>query len=152
MTQSLTLEQQVPAPVSQVWDAWTTPEGLATWWWPHLPDTTYSVDLRPGGAYRIESPSVGIGVTGEYVVLDRPRRIHMTWTWLGGSENHTEHVRVDFTETAADTTLVRVRHDVAGGQEAADSYRTGWIDVLARLGQVPRPAAQARRAAPAGPA
>ncbi len=143
MTQTLTLEQEVPAPVSQVWHAWTTAEGLSTWWWPHLPDTTYDVDLRPGGSYRIASSVAGIGVTGEYLLLDRPRRIDMTWTWVGEAELRTERVRVDFTETAPDATLVVVRHEVAGGPEAADSYRTGWIDVLTRLAQMPRPAAKA---------
>lgn len=52
---TLYLERVVTAPRAQVWETWTTDQGLASWWWSHFQDTTYAVDLRPGGSYRIET-------------------------------------------------------------------------------------------------
>jgi uncharacterized protein YndB with AHSA1/START domain len=51
----LGLEQPVPAAPDEVYAAWTSADGLARWWWPHLPDTTYEVDARVGGTYEIRS-------------------------------------------------------------------------------------------------
>lgn len=41
---ALRFEVTVPASVDQVWTAFTTKDGLATWLWPDI-----RVDLRPGG-------------------------------------------------------------------------------------------------------
>lgn len=78
MDQQLVVEQQVPAEPERVFGAWTSAEALEAWWWPHIPDTTYEVDARVGGAYEIRSEAAGIGVRGEFLELDPPRAIRMT--------------------------------------------------------------------------
>ena len=106
--------------------------GLAQWWWPHLPDTTYDVDARPGGRYLIDSATAGIGVQGELVSLDEPHELVLTWQWRhAGTPGPVDRVRVAFEERDAGT-LVRVTHEMAGDQEH-DGYRQGWTDVLERL-------------------
>ena len=46
---SLTKEIEVAAPPREVWDAWTSNEGIASWWGP--PKT--NVELRIGGPFEI---------------------------------------------------------------------------------------------------
>lgn len=60
----LTLTRVFDAPRQLVWDAYTLPEQLAKWWGPrsmHTPLETITVDLRPGGAFRLTMVSNGEG-------------------------------------------------------------------------------------------
>ena len=130
MNDRLVVEQHVPADPKAVHAAFTSADALAQWWWPHLPDTTYAVDGQTGGAYEIRSAGAGIGVRGNFVVLDPPTSIHMTWIWLDEDRAAApEDVAIDF-EPAAGGTLVRVTHECVAN---VDDLRQGWIDVLARL-------------------
>ena len=130
MSDRLVAEQLVPADPTQVHAAFTSADALARWWWPHLPDTTYAVDGQTGGAYEIRSAAAGIGVRGNFVALDPPTSIRMTWIWLDDDrEVEPEDVAIDF-EPVAGGTLVRVTHECVA---KADDLRQGWVDVLARL-------------------
>ena len=135
MTPALVVEHEVAAAPGAVWPLWTTAAGLQRWWWPHLPDTTYEVDARPLGRYRIDSAAAGIGVQGELVSLDQPRELVLAWQWLhGGTPGPVDRVRVSFDEVLTGT-RVRVSHEMAGDQEH-DGYRLGWSDVLGRLAKL----------------
>ncbi|GAA1146297.1 SRPBCC family protein [Ornithinicoccus hortensis] len=142
---SVTLTQQVPAPRSEVYAAWLTPERLATWWWAGLPDTTYEVDARPGGRFRIRSESAGIGATGSYRELIEPERIVMSWTWETGDGRSPEDiVTVEFTDLdqpagasaspSADT-LVTLTHAFAVPLSDTSNLESGWADVLHALAE-----------------
>jgi uncharacterized protein YndB with AHSA1/START domain len=55
-TRELTLARTFDAPRQLVWDAYTVPEQLAKWWGPsimHTPLETITIELRPGGAFRL---------------------------------------------------------------------------------------------------
>ena len=85
---------------------------------------------QPGGAYEIRSASAGIGVRGQFVALEPPTSIRMTWIWLDeGRAAAPEDVRIDL-EPAAGGTHVRVVHECSANP---DDLRQGWTDVLARL-------------------
>ena len=46
----LTLERTFKASIAEVWDMWTTREGIESWWGPEGFSVTVSaLDLRPGG-------------------------------------------------------------------------------------------------------
>ena len=46
----LTLERTFKASIAEVWDMWTTGEGIESWWGPEGFSVTVSaLDLRPGG-------------------------------------------------------------------------------------------------------
>lgn len=131
----LVLEQHVPATPDSVYAAWTSADGLARWWWPHIPDTTYEVDARAGGSYEIRSRAAGIGVRGEYLDLDEPRLIRMTWNWLDdGVGEVEEQVRVAFVPKG-NGTVVTLNHELSSQSGAGDDLRQGWHDVLARLAE-----------------
>ena len=137
MNPPVVLTQRVPAPPATVFAHWTKAELLATWWWPQWPDTTYEVEARVGGAYRIRSDGAGFGAHGIFTELDEPHRIAMTWVWETGDETSPEDtVSVDFAEHDGGT-LVTVTHVVVAAGEDTSGLRQGWIDVLARLAQLP---------------
>jgi uncharacterized protein YndB with AHSA1/START domain len=135
VNRSLVVEQLVPAEPARVCAAWLSAEGLATWWWPHLTDTVYEVDARVGGAYLIQSDSAGIGVRGEFLLLDEPHEIGMTWEWLTDGEGAVrEQVWVRF-ESVDGGTLVRVTHELAPTVQSDEDQRQGWEHVLSRLAE-----------------
>ena len=130
MTHRIEITEHVPADSAAVFSAFTSADALARWWWPQLPDTTYEIDGRSGGAYEIRSASAGMGVRGEFVALDPPTSIRMTWIWLDDDRAAVpEDVRIDF-EPASGGTNVRVVHECSADPE---DLRQGWTDALARL-------------------
>jgi uncharacterized protein YndB with AHSA1/START domain len=133
----LTMQRTFAADRETVWWLWTTPEGLARWWWAHLPGTTYAVDLRVGGDYRIEATAAGFGVTGELLEVDPPRRLAMTWRWLDdGVPGEVEQVEVDLVEVPGGT-RVDLRHTGPWTTpQPAEDYRVGWTQTLDALDPV----------------
>ena len=76
----LTAEVLVPAPVDPVWAAWTTNDGIATFFAPKS-----QVDLRVDGTYSIYfNPEAKPGERGaenmRIVALDPMRRFAFTWS------------------------------------------------------------------------
>jgi uncharacterized protein YndB with AHSA1/START domain len=50
MKKRITLERTYRAPVQDVWDLWTTKEGIESWWGPDgFSVKVHRIDLRPGG-------------------------------------------------------------------------------------------------------
>ena len=54
--QQFTIEIEVPAPVGEVWHAFSTSEGLSTWLFPNA-----TVDLKPGGDWLVHFPNGNTG-------------------------------------------------------------------------------------------
>lgn len=130
----LTMTRTFAADRERVWAAWTTAEGLATWWWAHLPGTSYAVDLRVGGSYRIEATAAGFGVAGEFTRVDPPHALEMTWTWLDdGVPGAVEQVALAFTEVADGTRLDLVHTGPWTTPQPAEDYRTGWTQTMDAL-------------------
>lgn len=135
---TITVVRQVPVGLDRAYTAWVDPAELAQWWWPQWPDTTYQVDAREGGRYRIHSAAVGMGVEGEFTAVDRPNGFAMTWIWItedepahAGDRPVVDTVEVSFSPSG-EGTEVTVRHTstehIAGG-----GAEQGWNDVLDRL-------------------
>lgn len=100
------------------------------------PDTTYEVDARVGGAHVIRSAEAGIGCRGEFLVLDEPRRIEMTFEWLATDDGPSvvERVEIEF-DTDEAGTLVRLTHVLDEGVDSSEGQRQGWTHVLSRLAE-----------------
>lgn len=130
----LEVVREVPAPLQDVWRAFTTADGLGRWWWRHWADTTVEVDARPGGAYRITAPAAGITLSGTYLAVDEPRHLALTWVWADADgTSRDEAVDVRF-EPAGEGALVRVRHTGPWADDApVDNYRQGWEYTLGQL-------------------
>ncbi|CAN5818423.1 SRPBCC domain-containing protein [soil metagenome] len=138
---TITMTRTVQTRPERAYDAWTDAELLATWWWPHLLDTTYQVDARVGGSFRIESGAASLGVQGEFLAVEPPTLLRFTWVWLTEGEPAAvdgtpvvDTVEVTFADHG-EATEVTVRHTstedlVAGGAQQ------GWNDCLDRLEQL----------------
>jgi uncharacterized protein YndB with AHSA1/START domain len=124
----------IDAPVERVWRAWSSAEGLSSWWWAHWGDVAVAADVRVGGGYRMEAPGHGVAVAGEYLVVEPEHRLAFTWIWTD-DEGETRDEAVDVVFAAAGSgTVVSVRHTGPWSDgSAADAYRQGWEFVLAQL-------------------
>jgi uncharacterized protein YndB with AHSA1/START domain len=134
---TVTVSRLVPAAPERVFAAWTEVEQLAAWWWPQLAGTTYEVDVRPGGRYRIRGPAIGATVSGVYTEVDPPRRLVLTWNWEDDGEPvpAVEDTVVVTFEQVDEGTLVTVAHTSSAHVPEGGAER-GWNDVLDRLAGV----------------
>jgi uncharacterized protein YndB with AHSA1/START domain len=133
---TITVSRTVAATPERVFAAWTEAEELAAWWWPQLAGTTYDVDARLGGRFRIHSPAIGATVTGVYTELDRPRRLVFTWNWDDGEpEAVVEDTVVVTFEPEGSGTLVTVAHSSTAHVPEGGAEQ-GWNDVLDRMARV----------------
>jgi uncharacterized protein YndB with AHSA1/START domain len=60
MRKTITMERTYNAAIGDVWDLWTTREGIESWWGPDgFQVTVRAIDLRPGGQLRYAMTAVG---------------------------------------------------------------------------------------------
>jgi len=134
---TITISRTVSALPGRVFAAWTDAARLAAWWWPQLAGTTYDVDVRPGGSFRIHSPAIGATVSGVYTEVDPPRRLAFTWIWQDEDEPEpvVEDTVVVTFEPQDDATVVTVAHTSTAHVPEGGAER-GWNDVMDRLVRV----------------
>ena len=81
-TREIEITRVYDAPRQQVWNAWTEPERIARWWgkrgW-STPPSSVTLDVRPGGAFRLNSISDTDGrempLDAVYVEVVEPERL-----------------------------------------------------------------------------
>lgn len=122
----ITVSTTVPAPLSEVWRAYTTPEDIMRWnaASPDWHTTSATVDLRPGGKFcsRMEAKdgSFGFDFEGEYTRVEPHQRIDYAFG--------DRHAVVLF-EQAPEGVTVRVSFD-AEATHSEDQQREGWQAIL----------------------
>jgi uncharacterized protein YndB with AHSA1/START domain len=130
--------ERFDAPCERVFAAWTDPEELVQWWGPGaFKVSSATVDLRPGGRYRIvlEPPGGGgpLILGGRYREVVPPRRLVYTWRWEQGVPDERESlVTMEFHDLGSQTEVVLV-HDNFVGPGPVEGYRMGWESGLAKL-------------------
>ena len=149
----LRLERTFEAPRDRVFDAWVDPELLRRWWAasPNWRSPVAEVDARRGGRYRLSMEDSDTGdvhtVAGQYLEVDRPRRLVYTWTWEGepaemaGSED--TRVTVEF-HAEGDRTRVVLTHTGFASAHVRDLHVGGWGACLDNLDQRVFPAVARR--------
>jgi uncharacterized protein YndB with AHSA1/START domain len=127
------VRRTIPATAEELFDAWLDPEALAIWMRPGtVRRTTASVDARVGGRYEIvmEVDDRTIPHSGEYRLIDRPRRLVFTWL-----SPHTDRrdtlVTVDFLPLAQQTEIVITHEMLPEGER--EGHRRGWTGALDKL-------------------
>jgi len=94
-------------------------------------------DLRVGGKVRVvmrRPDGSEAQMQGEYTLIDRPRRLEMTWTFDDDPSNE-QLIEVSFSESEGSTT-VRLVNSAISTDERRDSQDWGWnacLDQLDRL-------------------
>jgi uncharacterized protein YndB with AHSA1/START domain len=132
---SASYEELVDASAEEIFDAWTTPEELKSWFGPGGFQTSDAVlEARPGGDYRLVmlAPDGNrLTITGAYREVVRPARLVYTWIWAHAPDQEMI-VTVELRSIAASRTVVRVTHSQIMDGELA-RYEGGWREGLARL-------------------
>lgn len=133
------IERTYPASAEEVFDAWTSPEVMRRWFHcGHDWDTPVAeVDLRVGGRVRVvmRRPNGREGEgQGEYTLIDRPRRLVMTWTFDDDPSNE-QLIELSFSEQEGSTTVLLVNSGIATDGRRADQDE-GWRGCLEQLGRM----------------
>jgi uncharacterized protein YndB with AHSA1/START domain len=128
---SLNLQQDVPASITDAFDAWTDPVGMSEWLRPH-PWVVANISLSavPGGSFSIDmrAGAHNLPHTGYVKTLDRPTRLAFNWT--SGRAGRDTLLTVTFTAVAPCLTRVWLTHDHLASAEARDNHREGWRRIL----------------------
>ncbi len=137
---SVTLVRRIAARPSIVFDTLTTAEGVASWWGPvDMPADEAEIDARVGGAYRVRfrtDDGVQHEASGEYLVVDPPRRVVMSWRWTlagePGEKGRNSRVEIDLRPVDGGVELTLTHADLADAVSAA-KHEWGWANALAKL-------------------
>jgi uncharacterized protein YndB with AHSA1/START domain len=134
---SLTLVRCIKAPPHIVFEAVTTPEGMAHWWGPDAgPVLLAESDPRVGGCYRVrfrKLTGTEHECNGEFLVVDPPRRVVMSWRWTGGEEDPGES-RVEIILRAVSVgTELTFTHSGLHDESTQLSHEEGWAGALDKL-------------------
>ena len=137
---SLTLVRRIAAQPSTVFDALTTPDGIACWWGPDDgPVLIAETDVCVGGRFRVRFRMLD-GTehesSGAYLEVERPVRLVMSWRWADGGEpdEGSEESRVEIDLRPIDSgceltfTHARLRSEVSRA-----SHEQGWVGSLDKL-------------------
>jgi uncharacterized protein YndB with AHSA1/START domain len=129
-TLTVTIERRIAAPPERVFDAWLDPAALGQWLFrtPAGVMERVEVDPRVGGRFRVDERRGGDVAEhhGEYVALDRPRRVAFDF-WTSFSD---ERTRVTVTiEPDGDGSRLTLTHDGVWA-DWQDKTRQGWTMIL----------------------
>jgi uncharacterized protein YndB with AHSA1/START domain len=150
---TVTLERTFDASIEEVWDLWTTKDGIESWWGPDgFAVTVRKLDLRPGGALIYATTAVGsdqiefmknagmplvLETRVTYAEVDPPRRLAYSTLadFIPGIEPYRAATIVDLHPIPDGVRMVLTQeamHDEHWTQMAV----MGWESELNRLAQV----------------
>ena len=146
----ITLERIYRADVQDVWDLWTTKDGIESWWGPGgFAVTVRKLDLRPGGELlyamtAIDPPQIafmkkaGMPLTQELrityteiVPLRRLAYVHLT-DFIPGVEPYDVAIVVELQRLAEDVRMI-LSFDAMHSDEWTERAVMGWTSELGRL-------------------
>jgi uncharacterized protein YndB with AHSA1/START domain len=118
----------IEAPPEVVFAHLVTPEGIVTWLGQHA-----ELDATPGGAFAVDIE--GTPVRGEYLEVDPPHLVVVSWGVPGNESLPAGSSRVEFrlTPIAAGTRLDLTHTDLPAAEVAP--HAEGWGHCLSRLVQ-----------------
>ena len=130
---AVVVRRTIAASAEDIFDCWLDPEALAAWMRPGtIRSTVAKVEPRVGGRYEIlmQGEEGAIPHSGEYRVIDRPRRLVFTWhsPYAGPAATL---VTVDLLRDGTGTEVV-VTHEQLPA-EARESHSRGWTSGLEHL-------------------
>lgn len=133
-TLEIKTERTIPAPPSEVFDAWLDPKVPGTLWHGH-----HKLIFNPnvdGLWYLLSSGhrSEGTPHYGRFVEMNRPRRIQHSWVspHTLGEESL---VTVTF-EKKGEGTLLSILHSGLPNEAMATAHKSGWDSILEKFSKV----------------
>jgi uncharacterized protein YndB with AHSA1/START domain len=146
----LVITRVFDAPRELVFQVWTDPAHVTKWWGPHgftAPLETVTLDLRPGGSWRIRMltpDGAEFWMYGVYREIVAPERLVFTYCGAPAPDEpaHETLVTVAFAELSGNRTAMTFRQGVFPTVADRDDHHGGWsecfdelIDYLAELRQ-----------------
>ena len=150
--QKVTLERTFDASIDEVWEMWTTKEGLESWWAPGgFGVKILKLELHPGGELMCISSAIekeqvdfltqeGLPVTHQerlrYTEIDPPRHLayfHLL-DFVPGVDPYEVEVKVDLESAPAGTTMA-LAFDVMHDERFTGFAKMGWESQLRNLAQ-----------------
>ena len=139
--QEIRIRRVFDAPRELVWKAWTEPEHLARWWGPRgrtTPVDSITLDLRPGGTFRVSSVSDEHGddmvTLGTFREVVPPERLVLDEaaddSWHDGAESE-----VTLIELGDGRTEMRFRATVHTTEEMIGIAEVGITSAFDRLAE-----------------
>lgn len=125
-TKSLSYSQEIAAPISHVYRAFATAQGLQEW----LGDVV-EADPRVDGRLYIWW-NQGSATSGTYLHLEENQKVEFSWQGMG--EPAPTRVRVSL-DAKDETTKLTLRHEEVS-EEGAERYDNEWTNALANLKSV----------------
>ena len=137
---SIAIEKIFPAPIEQVWKAWTKPTLILNWFGsdPNGTGIFARIDLRPGGDYEIsfkDSDQTEHVCMGTYLDVQALFFLKFTWTWK--SEPNVESIVSVALSPQGDHTRMQFEHAQIGTESKHD-YFMGWQSTFSKLEQMLR--------------
>ena len=132
----LRIQRTFAASAQDVFDVWTSPEVMRRWFHcaPDWETPVAEVDLRVGGKVRVvmrKPDGKDAEAQGKYTLIDRPRRLAMSWTF-GDDPSNMQLIELTFAEAEGSTTVLMVNSGIST-DERRDGQEWGWrgcLDVL----------------------
>jgi uncharacterized protein YndB with AHSA1/START domain len=130
------IERTFAASAEEVFDAWTSPEVMRRWFHcgPDWETPEAEVDLRVGGRVRVvmrKPDGTEAGAAGEYTLIERPRRLAMTWTFEDDPSNR-QLIELSFAESDGSTTVLMVNSGISTDRRR-EAQDWGWNRCLDEL-------------------
>ena len=145
----LVITRIIKAPRELVWRAWTDPEHYKKWWGPRGFDCPAAkLDVRVGGKFHVAMrgpDGVLVWITGEYLVVDPPRRLVYTDGFAdeAGQPVPASHYGMPFyvpvsrvtidLEAMKGGTKLTLTHSGLPAGEHADGAVAGWNESIDKL-------------------
>ena len=134
---SLTLVRHIKAAPEIVFDAVTTADGIAHWWGPDAGPVLFSEsDPRVGGKYRLRFRRLDDTeheCSGEFLVVDPPRHVVLTWRWTAGGADPGESRVEIILRAIGDGTELTFSHSLLQDETSRNSHEGGWAGALRKL-------------------
>lgn len=127
----------IARPAEAVFDAWLTVESMERWFCAGGTGARVSVDARVGGRFRVDMLSHKgrpYPHEGEYLEIDRPRRLSFTWISEACPAAVGSVVTVEFIAQGSATEVVLTHYGFASAQDALN-HTNGWAEILEKLGK-----------------
>jgi uncharacterized protein YndB with AHSA1/START domain len=134
------------APRELVWAAWTDPAQLAAWWgrrgWSTPPESV-TMDVRPGGAFRLNSISEADGseMPQEFAYREVVEPERLVFEQRGGAGPPGREATVTFTDLGDGRTEMIFETRIEASEELRDRAEAGLRSAFDRLAEqfAPRP-------------
>ena len=135
----LSITQFIRAPRARVYDAWTRPEALQTWFCDGGNICAAAeLDVREGGAFTFliqiaSGAKRTVTIRGVYRTVV-PNAL-LQFSWQGCTPDETSLVTVSLKDVAGGTELT-LTHEQFATEASRDSHNQGWTAIIANLDKV----------------